>query len=694
LNRVYNTESIMNKVVLYNKKDYKVSKKIGDGGISETYLLENTESSEDKLCMKVFNPRKEFHGNIDNLEERFFHEYSSGKQLSHRNIVKIYQIGNINGFNYYIMEYCEYGNLKSLLRDTEKGRKLDLYEKIKIFIQICDGLNYIHKTGLHRDIKPDNILISAKEYFNKDIEVKIGDYGTYYDLINEDENPYTSNVDRFGSLVYISPEQKKGEQLDRRTDIYSLGIIFIQMLSDNINDYRLNSNKIIGYQFNTETSYAIKNLTRKMCEYNREHRYANISEILVDLKSRIVDKFTVLYNDNIIKFPSWLSIKENILVQKEFKGNNEYYSLNISELMLGEVKWNYHIESENDEEFSLIPTQSVIYSDLVINGWSNGIVTCINIDSGELLWEQKCSEIPIHSIPIVIKRGLWIIDEMGTLFSLNIFTGKISNRISLNAICTSSLKSFENNLVVVSNTGKVLIFDTEKLEIINEIVFDENMQKYEKKEVRHVYLNGANLLLHYKDQMYMFTNLKNSRLYKWFFYCESASWSEYSYLNVVIRGAVIDDKSIYFSTNDGALYSLDFISGSINWMIETAEEISIPSYDEEYLYFASASGYIHKVDKSSGAIVRKAAFMRYSYRENTRDFGLVLPFYNEILVFEADNVSAYSKENYNDRSLSWNDYYYNHDSEFNYEMKMPSITSNYLIIVSPNSIEAIDVNIK
>lgn len=151
--------------------------------------------------------------------ERFLREARIVAQLSHQNIVPVFDVGQFEDYHYMAMEYLPEGDLKGKLK---KG--LPLSEGINIIKAIATGLDYAHKKNfIHRDIKPENIL------FRDDGSPVISDFGIARNTESETRMTMTGTV--IGSPHYMSPEQAEAAHLDGRTDLYSLGIIFYEMLS-------------------------------------------------------------------------------------------------------------------------------------------------------------------------------------------------------------------------------------------------------------------------------------------------------------------------------------------------------------------------------------------------------------------------------------------------------------------------------
>ena len=156
---------------------------------------------------------------ILNTREQFYREAEVIAKLSHPNIVSIYDVGEDNGLSYLAMEYLEGENLEKY---TSKNSLLLTRKVIDIIIQVCDALEYAHNHDIvHRDIKPANIMIL------EDGLVKVTDFGIA--RITESSKTHTGTIK--GTPYYMSPEQTKGMKLTGASDIFSIGIVFYQLLT-------------------------------------------------------------------------------------------------------------------------------------------------------------------------------------------------------------------------------------------------------------------------------------------------------------------------------------------------------------------------------------------------------------------------------------------------------------------------------
>jgi tetratricopeptide (TPR) repeat protein len=197
------------------KQRYKLLEEIGRGAMGIVYRCMDSELDE-IVALKILPDN--LSSNTEALT-RFRREARSARRLSHRNIVRIHDIGEELGRKYISMEFVEGTTLKALIRASGG---LEIPRVLKYGCQILDGLSYAHSIGIvHRDIKPANIMISG------DDEVKITDFGIAKILESTDA---TSEGAVVGTPLYMSPEQVRGEPVDHRADLYSLGILLYECI--------------------------------------------------------------------------------------------------------------------------------------------------------------------------------------------------------------------------------------------------------------------------------------------------------------------------------------------------------------------------------------------------------------------------------------------------------------------------------
>lgn len=196
-------------------KQYEIKHKIGAGGMGEVYLVEDTLL--DRKAALKFLPSQ--YSKDEELRARFTREAKTAAQLNHQNVITIYEIGEHDGRLFIALEYIDGDSLD----DYIKRKQLTVQKSIEYLAQICAGLEAAHDIGLiHRDIKPANIMI------DKSNRLRILDFGL---AKFQGDNNLTQDGTAIGTVNYMSPEQSEGKDTDRRGDIFSLGVVFYEMLT-------------------------------------------------------------------------------------------------------------------------------------------------------------------------------------------------------------------------------------------------------------------------------------------------------------------------------------------------------------------------------------------------------------------------------------------------------------------------------
>ena len=198
---------------------YEIIKSIGEGGMANVYLAQDTVL-ERKVAIKVLR------GDLADNEKfirRFQREAKSVSDLSHPNIVEVYDVGEEDGQHYIVMEYIDGKTLKQLL---QKRGTLTVPEVVDIMTQLTDGMAAAHDAYIiHRDIKPQNIMILDNGM------IKITDFGIATSM-NATQLTQTNSV--MGSVHYLPPEQAAGQTATIKSDIYSLGILMYELLTGSV----------------------------------------------------------------------------------------------------------------------------------------------------------------------------------------------------------------------------------------------------------------------------------------------------------------------------------------------------------------------------------------------------------------------------------------------------------------------------
>ena len=326
----------MEQTILGNR--YQIIKKIGDGGMAFVY------QAKDKLlnrivAVKVLRP--EFVDDKDFLA-KFKREAEAVANITHPNIVNVYDVGQEGKVHYIVMEYVDGQNLKEIIKNEGV---LDEYTALDITKQIAQALSAAHKKGvIHRDIKPHNILIS-----NEDRQVKVADFG----IAKAVSNSTITNIGSIiGSVHYFSPEQAKGQPVANNADLYSLGIVLYEMLIGRV-PFRGDSPISIALQHineeieftqeeKTNIPHSIRTLISKMTEKSPEDRYQSAEEVIEDID--YIEKNIDL--DFIKEYDNYVTQKidqDKLLAKsKRYNTNRNYYEEDLED---------YSDEYEDEEDY-------------------------------------------------------------------------------------------------------------------------------------------------------------------------------------------------------------------------------------------------------------------------------------------------------------------------------------------------------
>lgn len=268
---------------------YRVIRLLGEGGMGQVYLAEDTKLGR-QVALKLL-PRHLSHS-ADRLH-RFAQEARAASSLNYPNVCVIYEVGETaEGSPYIVMEYVEGVTLRQHLSERQPA----LSEALDISIQIASALAAAHEVGIiHRDVKPDNVLIRP------DRLVKVLDFGL---AKLADQQPAGDLMSRphvqtepgmvMGTVSYMSPEQARGLEVDRRTDIWSLGVVLYQMVAGRLPFEGATNSDVIVSVLEREppplcgllarVPAELQRIVSKALTKDREKRYQTARELLIELK--------------------------------------------------------------------------------------------------------------------------------------------------------------------------------------------------------------------------------------------------------------------------------------------------------------------------------------------------------------------------------------------------------------------------
>ena len=257
---------------------YEIIEELGKGGMGSVYRVEDTKTGEE-LALKLIKPEISAD---KNTIERFSNELKLAHKISHRNVCRMFHLGEEKGTNYITMEYVPGEDLKSFIR---RAAPLSTARAISISKQVCEGLTEAHRLGVvHRDLKPSNIMI------DKEGNARIMDFGIARSL---KAKGITGAGIMVGTPEYMSPEQAEVKEVDRRSDIYSLGVILYEMVTGQLpfeGDTPLSiAMKHKGEKpkdprdLDPQIPEDISHLILKCMEKDKERRYQSAGELLAEL---------------------------------------------------------------------------------------------------------------------------------------------------------------------------------------------------------------------------------------------------------------------------------------------------------------------------------------------------------------------------------------------------------------------------
>jgi serine/threonine-protein kinase len=196
---------------------YALERELGHGGMATVYLGRDLHRQQ-PVAIKVMDPKLATALGA----ERFLREIKIAGSMAHPRIVPLWDSGNAGGVLYYVMPFLEG---ESLYERLQRERRLSLEEALQITHDVADALGYAHSRGvLHRDVKPENILLVAGRAL-------VADFGLARATGAADSRKLTELGTIVGTIYYMSPEQLREEELDQRADIYSLGCLLYEMLT-------------------------------------------------------------------------------------------------------------------------------------------------------------------------------------------------------------------------------------------------------------------------------------------------------------------------------------------------------------------------------------------------------------------------------------------------------------------------------
>jgi serine/threonine protein kinase/Flp pilus assembly protein TadD len=259
---------------------YQILDVLGEGGMGAVYKANDRELNR-TVALKVIRPDL---ARIPAIVERFKQELRLSHQVTHKNVIRIYDLGEGEGVKFITMEYIEGKDLRSLIREKKRFAP---EEAVEVIQQVCQALDAAHSVGvIHRDLKPQNIMQDRSG------RILVMDFGLARTLEGEG---MTQSGALVGTMEYMSPEQALGKELDQRSDIFSLGLICYEMLTGKMPFVaesalaslikRTQERAIPVSDVDDQIPGALSGIVSKCLERDLSNRYQSVSGVLADLNT-------------------------------------------------------------------------------------------------------------------------------------------------------------------------------------------------------------------------------------------------------------------------------------------------------------------------------------------------------------------------------------------------------------------------
>jgi len=268
---------------------YEILRVLGKGAMGVVYLARDPQIERELALKTIRFDHAEGSFNPEEAKARFLKEAKISGRLQHPHIVTIFDVGEDGGMLYLAMEYVPGGSLSQRLADPDS---LSLYDRVRVVAEVAEALGHAHERGvLHRDVKPANVLLTPH------LDAKVTDFGIGKFLAGDSD--LTSTGQMVGSPAYMSPEQIKGDKLDARTDIFSLGVVLYQAITLR-KPFPADTLTTLVYQILHEEPpdpQALRAdlppeytpIVKKCLAKKREDRYTTATELAGDLRAALGD---------------------------------------------------------------------------------------------------------------------------------------------------------------------------------------------------------------------------------------------------------------------------------------------------------------------------------------------------------------------------------------------------------------------
>ena len=396
---------------------YNILEKLGEGGMGVVYKAHDTKLKR-TVALK-FLPR-EYSSDIA-AKERFMHEAQAASALDHNNICTIHEFGETDDGQSFIAMACYEG--QSLKSKIDNGQ-LTIDNSIEIVIQIAKGLKRAHEAGIvHRDIKPANIIITEHD------EVKIVDFGL---AKLAGQTRLTKEGMTVGTIAYMSPEQAHGNEVDHRSDIWSLGVILYEMVTGQLpfkGEYEqaiiyslINEEPLPVSVLNEDISQELESIVQKCLTKNPDERYQTIEELLIDFKPFSTEA-AVSIDESI------LGILKRLWRKKNFRRISVAVTILVTLMIIYILFWP-KITETTPVSIALLPLESIT-KDPDQEWFTDGMTDALITDLARISGLRIISRSSVMKYKDANKTASEIADELGVAYVIEGSVMKTENRVKI-----------------------------------------------------------------------------------------------------------------------------------------------------------------------------------------------------------------------------------------------------------------------
>jgi eukaryotic-like serine/threonine-protein kinase len=286
---------------------YQIVEKIGEGGIGAVFRARDTVLQRD-VAIKVMRP--EF-GARESFRERFLQEARTAARLDHPSIVRVHDFGEDGDLLYIVMELIPGSNLREMLQNLKsEGKWVVLTEAVQIVQQVARAMDYIHEQGvLHRDIKPDNLMLKPEAGNGLPYRVVVTDLGLARLIMEQEDIPHDGIS--MGTPGYMSPEQARGEDAGAESEVYSLGILTYELAVGRLPFPARTISEAVRYHrdepvpsprsIRPDLPIALEKVILKSLEKNPSRRYHNAQDLADAMEEAMPTVFEAAYTPSSIE---------------------------------------------------------------------------------------------------------------------------------------------------------------------------------------------------------------------------------------------------------------------------------------------------------------------------------------------------------------------------------------------------------